>query len=154
LTTSLLVREPYYAGVKVQAKIVPQDFINPAEVVQRVNDELQRYLTPLPLDEQAPLMRQGETWEGWEFGKDLFTAEIVSLIQQVSSVKYVLDVKVLSRVVLPVEEGSLFDDDEPKELRLIEKVLRVPDDGLICSLEHEVEIVDMQTMYDEEEAQE
>ncbi len=154
LTASLLVREPHYAGVKVQAKIVPQDFINPAEVVQRVNDELQRYLTPLPLDEQAPLMRQGETWEGWEFGKDLFTAEIVSLIQQVSSVKYVLDVKVLSRPVLPVEEGSLFDDDEPKELRLIEKVLRVPDDGLICSLMHEIEIVDMQTMYDEEEAQE
>ncbi|MCP4142897.1 MAG: putative baseplate assembly protein [Chloroflexi bacterium] len=149
LTTSLLVREPHYAGVKVQAKIVPQDFINPAEVILRVNDELQRYLTPLPLDEEPPSMRQSEKWQGWEFGKDLFIAEVVSLIQQISSVKYVLDVKVLTRPILPVEEGSLFDD-EPKELSLVEKVLRIPDDGLLCSLEHEIEIVDTESMYDDE----
>ena len=152
LTTSLLVREPHYSGVKVQARIVPQDFINPAEVILRVNDELQRYLTPLPLDEKAPLMRQNEKWQGWEFGKDLFIAEVVSLIQQISSVKYVLDVKILTRPILPVEEGSLFDD-EPKELSLVEKVLRIPDDGLLCSLEHEIEIVDMQSMYDDDEAE-
>lgn len=150
LTTSLLVREPHYAGVKVQAKIVPQDFTNPAEVVLRVNDELQRYLNPLPLDDRAPMLRQDETWEGWEFGKDLFTAEVVSLIQQIPSVKYVLDVKVLSRPVIPVEEDSFFEDDEPKDLTVIDKVLRLPDDGLLCSLEHEIEIVDMQDMYNDE----
>ena len=150
LTTSLLVREPHYVGVKVQAKIVPQDFINPIEVVLRVNDELQRYLNPLPVDAKAPMFRQDGTWEGWEFGKDLFTAEIVSLIQQVPSVKYVLDVKVLSRAVVPVEEDSIFEDDEPKELISIEKVLRLPADGLVCSLTHEIEIVDIEEMYKDE----
>jgi predicted phage baseplate assembly protein len=154
LTTSLLVREPHYVGVKVQAKIVPQDFINPIEVVLRVNNELQRYLTPLPVDEKAPFFRQDGTWEGWEFGKDLFTAEIVSLIQQVPSVKYVLDVKVLSRSVVPVEEDSIFEDDEPKALTAVEKVLRLPADGLICSLKHDIEIVDIEDMYKEDEAAE
>lgn len=153
LTTSLLVREPHYVGVQVQAKIVPEDFINPIEVVLRVNQELQRYLSPLPLDEKAPIFQQGDTWEGWRFSKDLFTAEIVSLIQQVPSVKYVLDVKVLSRPVVPVEEGSFFDDDEPKALNLVEKVLRLPDDGLICSLPHEIEVVAIEDMYAEEAAE-
>ena len=151
LTTALLVREPHYVGVKVQARIVPQDFINPIEVTLRVKDELQRYLSPLSLDKRVPMLRPSdEAWEGWEFGKDLFTAEIVSLIQQIPTVKYVIDVKVLSRPVVPVEEDSIFDDDEPKELSLIEKVLRVPDDGLICSLLHEIEIVDIEEMYKDE----
>ena len=136
--------------MKVEAKIVPEDFINPIEVVLRVNEELQRYLSPLPIDEKSPMFQQGDKWEGWRFGKDLFTAEIVSLIQQVPSVKYVLDVNVFSRAVVPVEEDSIFEDDTPKELAHVEKVLRLPDDGLICSLTHNIEIVDIEEMYKDE----
>ena len=147
LTTSLLIREPRYQGVKIKARIVPQDFINPAEVVLKVTEELQRYLTPLPLDDRPPLLQTNKAWGGWEFGKDFFTAEVISLLQQIPSVKYVLDIKVLSRAIVPVEEGSIFANEEPKEFVGVEKVLRIPDDGLLCSLEHEIEIVDMQEMY-------
>ncbi len=149
LTTSLLIREPRYVGVKIKAKIVPQDFIPPAEIMQQVKEELQRYLTPLPLD-RSPLLQTKGKWEGWEFGKDLFAAEIVSLIQQIPTVKYVLDAKVLSRSVVPVEEGSLFDDEEPEEFITVEKVLQIPNDGLLCSLEHEIEIINQQEMYQED----
>jgi predicted phage baseplate assembly protein len=149
LTTSLIIREPRYEGVKVKARIVPQDFLLPAEVVLRVTEELLRYLTPLPIDDKIPLLHPGKQWEGWQFGKDLFRAELVSLIQQVPLVKYVLDVEVLTRVVVPVEEGTMFDDEEPKQYTVVEKVLRIPDDGLLCSLDHEIEIVSSENMYDD-----
>ena len=148
LTTSLNIREPRYTGVKVKAKIVPQDFVRPLEVEQRVREELQRYLTPLPLDERTPLLQAGERWEGWQFGKDLFTAEVISLIQQIPSVKYVLDVEVLSRAIVPVEENSMFEDGHSAPLTPVAKILQIPDDGLICSLEHEVEIASIQDMYE------
>ncbi len=147
MTTSLHVREPQYTGVKIKAKIVPQDYSQPAEVKQQVIDELNRYLSPLPLDENAPLLKVGEKWEGWPFGRDLFTAEVISLIQQIPSIKYVLEVEVYSRKVVPVEEKSIFDDNPVPELTRVENVLMIPDDGLLCSLDHEIEIVNMQDIY-------
>jgi len=151
LTTSLDLREPRYTGVKVKARIVPQDFVHPAEVAQRVKAELRRYLSPLPLDEKPPLLKAGEKWEGWEFGRDLFTAEVISLIQQVPSVKYVVDVEVSSRPVIPAEEDSMFDDTPEAALTPFEKVLQIPKDGLICSLDHEIETLSVQDMYQEAE---
>ena len=147
LTTSLHVREPNYIGVKVKAKIVPQDFSQPALVQQQVIDELKRYLSPLPVDEHIPLLQEGEKWEGWPFGRDLFTAEVISLIQQIPQVKYVLEVEVLNRPVVPVQEKSIFEDTPLPPLTPVDKILRVGDDGLICSLDHEIEIVNIQDLY-------
>jgi predicted phage baseplate assembly protein len=149
LTTTLNIREPLYTGVKVKARIVPQDFVHPAEVAQRVSEELQRYLSPLPLDDQSPLLQVGEKWEGWQFGRDLFAAEMISLIQQVPSVKYVVDVEVLSRPVVPVEESSMFDEEPTVPHTTVEKVLQIPEDGLLCSLEHEIETITIQEMYED-----
>jgi predicted phage baseplate assembly protein len=147
MTTSLQVREPRYTGVKVKARVVPQDFVQPAEVARRVNEELQRYLTPLAMDEKLPLLQAGEKWEGWQFGRDLFTAEVISLIQQVPSVKYVLEVEVFSRTVVPLEEKARTEETEDAVLTLVEKVLQIPEDGLLCSLEHEIETVGIQDIY-------
>ncbi len=147
MTTALQVREPRYIGVKVKARIVPQDFVRPAEVEQRVREELQRYLTPVAIDAQQPLLQSGEKWEGWQFGRDLFAAEVISLIQQVPSVKYVLDVEISSRPVVPMEEKVIFEDAAPLELTPVDKVLQIPDDALLCSLEHEIETVTIQEIY-------
>jgi predicted phage baseplate assembly protein len=152
ISTSLNIREPRYTGVQVKAKIVPQEFTKPADVVQRVNEELKRYLTPLPIDAEKPLLQTGENWPGWQFGRDLFTAEVISLIQQVPSVKYVLDVEVFSRPVVPVEEEAIFDDTPPPPVEAVEKVLRIPDDGLLCSLEHEIEAVSVEDAYEKGKA--
>jgi hypothetical protein len=147
LTTTLQVREPRYVGVKVRARIVPQDFVRPAEVERRVRQELQRYLTPLAVDSQPPLLQNGGKWEGWQFGRDLFTAEVISLIQQVPSVKYVLDVELCSRPVVPLDEKAAADEVVPPELTPVDKVLQIPDDTLLCSLDHEIQILSVEDLY-------
>lgn len=147
LTTALQIREPHYVGVKVKARIIPQEFVQTAEVEQRVREELQRYLTPLPIDDQIPSFQSGERWEGWQFGRDLYKAEVIALIQQVPSVKYVLDVEVFSRTITPVEEKPFYDDITPLPVNQVDKVLQIPDDTLICSLDHEIEIVSIADIY-------
>ena len=144
MTVSLNIREPRYFGVKVKARVVPQDFMLPEDVARRVHEELTRYISPLRVDDRQPLLQTGETWEGWPFGRSLFLAEVMSLIQQVSSVKYVLDVEVVSRQIILGEEANLFDESGEKQLSVVEKVLRLPADGLLVSLNHEIEVVSLQ----------
>ncbi len=140
LTTTLRIREPRYYGVQVRARLVPQPFSNPAEVQQRVRRELERYLTPLPLD-APPLNQATAAWQGWPFGKALFAAEIIALIQQIPEVQYVMDVQLAYRPVLPLEENTPFGEEAPRPLQTVATVLRLPPDGLLCSLEHEIELV-------------
>ena len=147
ITTVLNIREPRYTGVKVKARVVPQEYSRQDEVLQKVNKELQRYLTPLAMDESQPMLRTDEKWSGWQFGRDLFTAEVTSLIQQIPSVKYVLDVEISSRPVVPVEEGSYLDEKPDLPLTPVDKVLPIPADGLVCSLEHEIELVSIEIAY-------
>lgn len=152
ITTSLNIREPRYTGVQVKARIVPQDFTRADEVVRQIKLELNRYLTPLALDDNQPLLQTDEKWLGWQFGRDLFTAEVISLIQQVPSVKFVLEVEVLSRPVVPMEEKNIFEDESPLELTVAEKVVRIPNDGLVCSLQHEIELVTIEDAYAKDKA--
>ena len=93
------------------------------------------------------MLQTGEKWEGWPFGRHLFTAEVISLIQQVPTVKYVLDVEVSSRPVVPVEENTNMDEVPTGVLSPVDKVLQIPDDGLLLSLGHEIECVDIEIAY-------
>ncbi len=146
MTTVLRVATPRYIGVGVKARIIPQPYIQPAQVERDVRLELARFLSPLPLDDKQPLLLEGEKWEGWQFGRDLFKAEIISLIQQVPNVKYVVDVEVYSRPVNPVEE--LEKAPEPAlPVQSVEQVLQVPDDTLVCSLDHQIEVLNVQDLY-------
>lgn len=141
MTTSLHIREPRYIGVKVKATIIPQDFIQENDALQRVEDELKRYLTPIRMDKETPLLlAANELWEGWIFGRNLYLAEVMSLIQQVSTVKYVLDVEVHWRYIVPAEETTQSDEINEKPVSKIEKVLTVPEDGLLVSLNHDIQI--------------
>ena len=143
IATVLNVREPEYYGVQIKAKVVPMEFVNRVDVADQVRHEINRYLTPLALDSGSPLAGVKENWEGWPFGRNMFIGEIMSLIQQNPSVKYVADLEVFSRKVVPLEENTLFDD-QPKPVTKVERVLEVPDDGLLCSLEHEIEVIDLE----------
>jgi predicted phage baseplate assembly protein len=147
LTTTLHIREPEYIGVKVKAQIVPADYTQPAEVQLRVAQEIKRFLTPLPLGDTPPISQPGENWEGWPFGRDLFVAEIISLIQQIPVVKYVLDVEISCREIVPVEEKRGYEDRPEPALTPVDKVLRVPQDGLVVSLEPEISMVTVQDLY-------
>ena len=162
LTTMLRVREPKYIGVKVRAEIVVSEHIRPEIVLGRVAEVLRQYLSPLAPSGQN-LLPEGVVdphWQGWPFGRSLYVAELYSLIQQVPGVKHVLDVQIRQRPVLPNKEapplGQLEDfagatagnlagaGGQDNTLNLVTgKVLLVPADSLLCSLEHEIELVEL-----------
>ena len=150
LTTHVQVCEPEYIGVQVKARIVAGDYSDPETVAARVNRHLRNFLNPLPAFPQQEaedgLLEKG--WNGWPMGKTLFTAEIYALIQRVPGVKYVLDVELSSRGVDPRLEGSGSALLQPLEA-LEEKFLRVPEDALICSLPHEIEVVELSALQGE-----
>lgn len=144
LTTHVRVKEPEYLGIKVNVKIVVDDYSNPGTVLTRVQHHLANFLNPLvpfpDVEERDQLQDSG--WGGWPFGKSLFSAEIYSLVQRVPGVKYVIDADIFSRSVTPKTESN-DPDEKPPVLPLEEKVLWVPENALVCSLDHEVTVVDL-----------
>lgn len=143
LTTHVTVNEPAYLGVQVKAKIVADDYSNSEVVLSRVNEYLRNFLNPLmPFPEREneyPLL--DASWSGWEFGKSLFEAEVYALIQRVPGVKYVLDVEIFSRPVKPAVENGSAAAPEPHKLE--GKMLSIPANGLVCSLEHDIQLAEL-----------
>ncbi|HEY9076326.1 MAG TPA: putative baseplate assembly protein [Anaerolineaceae bacterium] len=158
LTTTMHIREPRYLGVKVKARVVVSEYSQPDVVRSRIIQKINAYLSPLPVssnpEDQDELMGAG--WEGWQFGRDLFVAEILSLIQRVPGVKYVLDVQLLSRPVVPAEEVPPEDQEllpPEKPFTVFDgKVLQVPADSLVCSIDPEISLVDISALYDAEQS--
>ncbi len=148
LTTTLQIKGPRYVGVKVHAEIVPVEYSRPEEVKARVAETLRNFISPLAIaeDPQQQDELMGADWEGWPFGRNLYVAEIFSLIQRVPGVKHVLDVQLSTRPVIPREEVPPEVEEEavePGEEELTpvgQKVLRVSEDTLLCSLAHEITI--------------
>jgi predicted phage baseplate assembly protein len=147
LTTTLRVREPHYLGVQAAVQIVVSEY-TPAEVVRaRVEASLREMLSPLAI-EPAPAL--GDDWQGWPFGRDLYVSEIFSLIQQVPGVKHVLDVRLSYRPVIPSRERPAGteggEEGEPAGAMLSpvsQRMLAVPPDTLLCSLDHDVQVVEL-----------
>jgi predicted phage baseplate assembly protein len=154
LTTTLLVREPAYIGVRVFAEIIAEEHMNPEVVRVRVVEALRAFLTPLPLDGKSEFVESvvGGRWEGWPFGRDLYISEILALLQKVSGVRHVKDVQaesrrvVPSREALPDDEDQLSDIDRGLEVAVpIRQMLSVGGDGVLCVLEPSITIVNAQT---------
>jgi predicted phage baseplate assembly protein len=164
LTTTLQVRAPSYVGVKVRAQIVASELVASDLVVERVLDALNGFITPLSLNsagvenEAIAAIRAAEArqtpWQGWPFGKPLYVAELFALIQQVRGVKHVLNVEISHRPVdlsrerrrqneLEAFADSLVNPQTPtRQLTVIQSpALTTSADTLLCSLEHEIELV-------------
>ncbi|RLT37817.1 MAG: hypothetical protein DWI57_13120, partial [Chloroflexi bacterium] len=154
LTTTLLVREPAYIGVRVFAEIIAEDHLNPEVVRVRVVEALRAFLTPLPLEGKGEFVESvvGGRWDGWPFGRDLYISEILSLLQKVSGVRHVKDVQAESRRVVPSREALPDDEDQLSDVDRgldaavpIRQMLSVGGDGVLCVLEPTVTIVNAQT---------
>jgi predicted phage baseplate assembly protein len=150
LTTTLNVREPDYVGVSVQAEIVPSEYSQPEVVQARVIEALRAFISPLAIGDNGLEDDEmlGADWEGWPFGRDLYVAEIYSLIQRVPGVKHVLEVQfdqrplVLRQESLPEPKEEAADEAEsPPPVQ--QRIIRVPQDALLCSLDHRVKIVEL-----------
>ncbi len=148
LTTTLRVREPRYLGIKVYAEIVPAEYSDPQAVRSRVLRLLRRFLTPLSLEDAAVPDRTeaehrespfGPHWEGWPFGRDLYLSELYSLVHQVPGVKHIWEIKLWRRPVIPAQEAE--QPGQPPVL-VEERMIPVPADTLLCSLDHEVKMVE------------
>ena len=151
LTTILHIREPHYLGIRVRAEIVPAPFAQPETVRVRAAEALRNFISPLPLADPAALDGDllDETWEGWPFGRDLYVAEVFSLLQRVPGVLHVLDVQLWQRPVVPRQEPLPAEGHSSSRLTAVEgRVLRVPANALLCSLEHEIVIVDLDEEHD------
>lgn len=156
LTATVQVREPQYIGVQVKAEIVATPYSQPEVVMARVKKALNEFISPLAIgDSDAPPLPELGSWEGWPFGRDLFIAELFALLQKVPGVKHVVEVKLQTRTVNPADELASSEDsgdaDEAvastrpvPELRAVaERRLVVPADGVLVSLAHEVNLVEL-----------
>lgn len=149
LTTILRIKEPNYVGVKVHAEIVPSEYSSPEMVRARAVEALRNFLSPLLITEDPAQLDDimGSEWEGWPFGRDLYIAELFSLLQRVPGVKHVLDVQLSTRAVVPGKELPPEERDEGRTVeRLVpveERVVRIPANALVCSLDHEVTMVEL-----------
>ena len=114
----------------------------------------------------------GPDWEGWPFGRDLYVSEIYSLIQKVPGVKHVLDVRLSYRPVIPAKERAAGSRSAPERVeekgglvgtavaaqseagdetpsaeealtKVDQRVIPIPADGLCCSLDHDIRIVEL-----------
>lgn len=162
-TMSPQISDPFYVGIQVTCKIVPAErsMSSPEMLKSNINDALTQFLTPLPLNEESS--------QGWPFGGTLYKGELMRLVEQVPGVRYVNSLN-LSRTPDEVNLLDFFDQQEasPKQeqnespdasraeddaantkredqlVTLINDwVIEIPIDGLICSLEHQIEIVDV-----------
>ena len=145
LTASVQLREPRYVGVQVMADIMVDDYSNPVVVRERVRQCLQDFLSPIPLLEEGSELRSlfTDNSAGWPFGKGLFSAEVSTMIHRVPGVKYVMGVRLFTRPVDPERETlrvAEIDPDEPLT-ELTEPILWLAENELICSLDHNVNVV-------------
>jgi predicted phage baseplate assembly protein len=149
LTTTLTLRSAAYVGVRVEARIVPTIHVSDEVVVARVVDALRHYITPLPPTDGPTFVADpdtGEPWRGWPFGKPLYMAELFAIIQRVKGVKHVLEVKISTRTVDPLQEVDLTRSGDASDSTdatagvapspVEGNRLLIAPDALLCSLDH------------------
>ena len=126
LGTVLEVRPPQYIWVSVQAELHVPEQSDPsliAEVQQRAEDALYRYLNPYV---------GGPHGDGWPFGRSLNRSEIYGVLQSVTSVEFVEDIQLSS--------SDSSGGDNPAEANSSLRAVPVPRHGLICSDRHQVKV--------------
>lgn len=142
LTVNLRVREPIYIGVKVVAEVVLTGQSLPEIVRERVRAALCAFLSPLDIGGYTATDESERAgWVGWPFGRDLYVAELYALIQGVPGVKYVRDVKLGAMRIDLSKLGNSGSVLTNSMLISDQRLVEVPLDGLICSLDHEVKAV-------------
>jgi hypothetical protein len=133
----------------VRAEIVLSEYSQPEVVRARVAERLRNFITPLHLGGDGQLQDGflGPGWKGWPFGRDLYVSEIDALIRQVPGVKHVWDVQVSQRPVVPSQETLAQGEesagrDEETVTLVDQRRIQIPGDTLLCSLDHEIEVVE------------
>jgi predicted phage baseplate assembly protein len=117
LSTLLVMSEPKYCWVSVEAKVRIKSQSDPLRVRESIEKELYRFINPL---------RGGPQGNGWPFGRDLVVSEIYSHIQSVAEVEYVEEAHIYQIDISTGKRGQA-------TTRLV-----LPQTGVICSHEHRI----------------
>ncbi|MBU7005766.1 putative baseplate assembly protein [Phosphitispora fastidiosa] len=118
ITTELDVQPPEYVVVSVGAAVVIGSRANPDNLRLKVNERLQSFLHPLS---------GGSDGTGWSFGRSVYKSEIFELLEKIPGVDYIKD------VVLHAQGAGIVQDAEGN--------FTISPQSLVCSGEHEVEII-------------
>jgi predicted phage baseplate assembly protein len=115
LTTALVIESPRYVWVSAQVHVQVKPRMDVVLVRGEIERRLYRFLNPL---------YGGPEGTGWPFGRDLFVADVYSLVAGVEGVDYVADARIFP---VNIETGQVGDDVSR---------IKVPNEGLICSYRH------------------
>jgi predicted phage baseplate assembly protein len=119
--TKLDVQPAHFTWVSISARIRLPDHTSStksAELRQRVEAELYRYLSPYV---------GGPEGTGWPFGRDLHVSELYALLQRIPGLEYVDELRIA------VRDPASTAAPQPAPPRLV-----LPPSGLICSDVHYV----------------
>ncbi len=112
LTTLLMVSEPTYHWVSVDARVKVRRGANAEQIGRAIEDRLHLFFHPL---------FGGADGDGWPFGRSLFVPELYSQIQGVAGVDYTENLEVF---MVDLATG---------ERREVTQFFAPPSDGLLCS---------------------
>lgn len=122
LATRLYVSEPTYHWVQTDVRLRVADTYDPEKVRQRVENKLFDFLNPLI---------GGFDGKGWQFGRDLFVADITSALLTVEGVSFIRSVTLYPSIL---EDGQFRPDDETD-------MIPVSSQGVIVSNRHNIEMI-------------
>lgn len=121
LGTQLEIVAPKYIPVAVEARIKGKEGTDFSQVAAEIERALYRYINPVC---------GGADGEGWPFGRGISLSEIYAAMQGIADFDY-------------IEEARLFPiDPETGERGEATTQISVARDGVICSHEHEIEVVE------------
>ena len=116
----VVVEPPLYQGVTVVAQLKPRPHVATGAVQQRALVALDRYLNPIG---------GGPDGQGWPFGRPVQSGEIFAVLQRVSGVDMVEDLRLFAANPRTGERG------EP-----VQRIV-LPPHGLVFSYEHQIRMV-------------
>ena len=115
LATALVLGQPQYVFVRVEARIKARREADPDVIQREVMAHLYRFLNPLA---------GGVERNGWPFGRDLYISEVYAILQGVGGVEYIEQVNLL------------LDGSKEAQVRIA-----VSSNALIASADHLVVVV-------------
>jgi hypothetical protein len=120
--TRVSVEPPRYRGVTVVARLIARPRVDADRVRADALEVLYRFLNPLP--------GGGFDGTGWEFGRPVRSGDVYSVLQAVSGVQAVEDIRLFSANPVTGERGA----EQPR--------IDLERNSLVYSFEHLVKVED------------
>jgi hypothetical protein len=120
ITTNLHVIGPEYVTISVSCRVRLMKKSSPAEVIKRIQNELNKFLDPL---------KGGQDGKGWPFGRPVYPSEVYQIIDNLEGIDYA------SNVILSAESDN-------GHYKKVGDSVEISPIALVVSGEHKIEIIE------------